>query len=81
MPNTKQNVIIFIDATGMDFSTPWKIGNLFMNRFATDEDASFEILEVVYLKELSEEILYSTSGGKYDRIFREKIGPELECLN
>ena len=32
------------------FETPSKIGNLFMNRFAIDEDGCNEILKIYYLK-------------------------------
>jgi len=41
-----QKIILFIDHSDYAFETPVKIGNLFINRFAIDEDASFEILEI-----------------------------------
>ena len=41
-----QKIILFIDPSDYAFETPVKIGNLFINRFAIDEDASFEILEI-----------------------------------
>ena len=35
------------------FDTPFKIGNLFMNRFAVDEDAASEVLKTFELEKFS----------------------------
>ena len=45
-----QKFLFFIDPTEHGFETPLKIGNLFMNRFAVDEDAASEILKIFELE-------------------------------
>ena len=42
-------IVLFIEPSDDAFSTPEKIGHLFMNRFAVDEDASCEVLNVLTL--------------------------------
>ena len=44
-----QKIVLFIDPSEEAWQTPSKIGNLFMNRFAVDEDAAFEILKIFEL--------------------------------
>ena len=44
-----QKIILFIEPNDRAFYTPVKIGNLFMNRFAIDEDASAEFLNIFEL--------------------------------
>ena len=44
-----QKIILFIEPNDDTFFTPCKIGHLFMNRFAIDEDAGSEILKVLEL--------------------------------
>ena len=44
-----QNIIIFIEPPDHKWSYPFKIANLYMNRFAIDEDAAFEIRDVIIL--------------------------------
>ena len=44
-----QKIVVFIEPIDELFFTPLKIGNLFMNRFAVDEDAAFEILKIFEL--------------------------------
>ena len=39
-----------IRAGSVEWITPVKIGDLFMNRFAIDEDGSHEILKIYYLE-------------------------------
>ena len=45
-----QNIVLFFEPSGEEFVTPLKIGNLFMNRFAVDEDAASEILKTFELE-------------------------------
>ena len=45
MPKVMQKVVLFIEPSDDAFMTPEKIGQLFMNRIAVDEDASFKILD------------------------------------
>ena len=39
-------IVLFIESNHAAFETPEKIGHLIMNRFAVDEDASFEIFNI-----------------------------------
>ena len=48
-----QKIVLFIEPNDNAFETPLKIGNLFMNRFAVDEDASSEILKIFELEKVS----------------------------
>ena len=48
-----QNIVIFIELTKRKYSEPSKIGNLFINRFIIDEEASSEILKVFELDEVN----------------------------
>ena len=45
-----QKIVLFIEPTEDAWGTPFKIGNLFMNRFAVDEDAASEILKIYELE-------------------------------
>ena len=55
----KQKIILFIEQNDEDQKSPTSIGNLYMNKFAIDEDAADEILNIYDLKQckrhLSEE--------------------------
>ena len=44
-----QKIVLFIEPNDDEFMTPSKIGHLFMNRFAIDEDPGFEIVKVLEL--------------------------------
>ena len=48
-----QKIVLFIEPNDDAFWTPLKIGHLFINRFAIDEDAGFEIVEVLELEKTS----------------------------
>ena len=50
-------IIFFIEPPYHEFHTPSKIANMFMNRCAIDEDASFEILKIF---ELSKSVSYNS---------------------
>ena len=41
-----QKIVLFIEPTEEAYFTPLKIGNLFMNRFAIEENDSSEILKI-----------------------------------
>jgi len=41
-----QKIVLFIEPSDCAYEEPEKIGNLFMNRFAINEDASAEILKI-----------------------------------
>ena len=51
-----QKIVLFIEPTVELCLTPLKIGNLFMNRFAVDEDAASEILKIFELEKTSLEM-------------------------
>ena len=46
MSKIKHKIVVFIEPNDNAYKTPLKIGNLFMNRFAVDEDAASEILNI-----------------------------------
>ena len=43
-----QKIVLLIEPAAEAWTTPSKIGNLFMNRFAIGEDAKNEILKIYY---------------------------------
>ena len=49
MSKLKQKIVLFIEPAEA-WEKPSKIGNLFMNRFAIDEDAKNEILKIYQLE-------------------------------
>ena len=49
MPKFMQKIILFIEPNKDSFLTPAKMGHLFMNLLAIDEDAGVEILKVLEL--------------------------------
>ena len=50
MSKLNKKIVLFIDPSDKAYLTPSKIGNLFMNRFAIDEDAKHEILKIYHLE-------------------------------
>ena len=54
----KQKVVIFVERQRVKYSTPWKIGNLFMNRIAINEDDSSEIVKICHLEKTLQDIYY-----------------------
>ena len=50
MSKNMQKIVLFIDPNDLAWFTPLKIGNLFMNRFAVDEEAASEVLKIFELK-------------------------------
>ena len=61
-----QKVILFIEPIDEEYLTPVKIGNIFMNRFAIDEDASSEILNIFELAKTSMSMSLPEES-KYDK--------------
>ena len=49
-----QKIVLFIEPSDKAHRTPLKAGHLFMNRFAIDEDAGFEIINVLELEKFVE---------------------------
>ena len=50
MSKLNQKIVLFIEPARDRCSKPSKIGNLFMNRFAIDENAKNEILKIYQLE-------------------------------
>ena len=63
-----QKIVLFIESQKEGFDTPCKIGNLFMNRFAIDEDGCDEILKIYHLE--------NTFYDYYNRRLTENEGPD-----
>ena len=57
-----QKIVLFIKPDERAYETPLKIGNLFMNRFAVDEDAAFEILKIFELGKYSNDMYDEQKG-------------------
>ena len=65
-----QKIILLVEPNDHTFMTPAKIGNIFMNRFAIDEDASSEILKIFELAKTSKEM--SMPGSENYKNFNEE---------
>ena len=50
MSKLNQKIVLFIESAAVRSRKPSKIGNLFTNRFAIDEDAKNEILKIYQLE-------------------------------
>ena len=75
MPKLMQKIVLFIEPHDDAFYTPSKIGHLFMNRFAVDEDAGFEILKVLELGQSSWEMSTPENEDFYNK--RQQKGIDL----
>ena len=64
-----QKIVLFIEPQTNEYETPFKIGNLFMNRFAIDENGCNEILGIYYLEN-------SFDDYYYNRELTENEGPD-----
>ena len=51
-----QKIVLFIEPFEARWATPLKIGNLFVNRFAVEEDAASEVLKIFELEKSSDEM-------------------------
>ena len=68
-----QKIVLFIEPQELKWSTPLKIGNLFMNRFSIDEDGSHEILKMYCLDNTFWEYYHGTLT-KNEGLDRFKLG-------
>ena len=68
-----QKIVLFIEPQDEKCDTPLKIGNLFTNRFAIDEDGSHEILKIYYLDNTFEDYFLGnlTKNEGPDRILQQ----------
>ena len=67
-----QKIVLFIEPKDDACLTPLNIGNLFMNRFAVEEDAASEVLKIFELGKTTVKISYSEFEEE-----RNKIGMDL----
>ena len=58
MSKAMQKIVLFIEQSDDAWFTPAKIAHLFMNRFGVDEDAAFEVINVLELGKTSEKMCY-----------------------
>ena len=68
-PHTRQSVamqkiVLFIEASDSDYYVPSKIGNLFINRFAIEEDAFSEILKIFELEHSTSDLVLDEGLGQ-----------------
>ena len=76
-------IVLFIEPSEDACLTPLKIGNLFMNRIAVDEDASHEILKIFELQTSTKRINdEDDSDEEFDpetEDLKVQKGKDLEC--
>ena len=75
-----QKIVLFIEPNGDAFSTPLKIGNLFMNRFAVEEYAAFEILAIFELGKTLYEMSYHKHPN-YMNFIEERKQKGMDLIN
>ena len=66
-----QKIVLFIEPCDEAYVTLLKIGNLFMNRFAVDEDAAFEVMKIFELEKTSFEM--SKLSPSFKNFIKERI--------
>ena len=66
-----QKFVLFVEPNDDAFMTPEKIGDMFMNRFAIDENASCEILKKFELGKTSLDMAWS-KGKDYKNFVEER---------
>ena len=66
-----QKIILFVEPTDDAFQTPAKIGDIFMNRFAIDENDTCEILKRLELGKTSLEMSWP-EGVIYNNFVQER---------
>ena len=74
-------IVLFIEPYDDKFYTPAKIGHLFMNKFGVDEDASFEVINILELGKTSTKMSLPKHPeySKFENERREK-GRGLVCF-
>ena len=63
---TMQKIVLFVELNDEAFIRPFKLGNLFMNRFAIDEAEGFEILKICELEKTSWKISWPKCPEYHD---------------
>ena len=80
MPKNMQKIVLFIEPFDELWMTPLKIGNLFMNRFAVEEDAASEVLKIFELEKISFEMSYP-KHPKYEKFTEERKQKGKDLIN
>ena len=75
-----QKIILFVEPIDDAFETPAKIGDIFMNRFAIDENASCEILKKFELGKSSLNMSWP-EGKNYDNFVEERHQKGMDHLS
>ena len=73
-------IVLFIEPNDDEFITPAKIGDLFMNRFGVDEDAAFEVINVLELGKTSHKMSYR-KDPEYPNFENERKEKGMGLLN
>ena len=74
MSKNTQKIVLFIEPNEDAWNTPLKIGNLFMNRFAVEEDAASEVLKIFELEKTSSKMSnpYRSEYKKFEEERKQK---------
>ena len=64
-----KNIILFIEPSKEKWQCPLNIGNIYLNRFSIDEEASFEVMGIHKLAESSEKIVHPYHKEYYQNEF------------
>ena len=64
-----QNIILFIEPTETTYYLPSKIGHLFINRFAIDEEERSEILKIFELQDKIGRLASKKGRGRLNFFF------------
>ena len=72
MSKAMQKIVLFIEQSDDAWFTPAKIAHLFMNRFGVDEDAAFEVINVLELEKISSKMSWP-KDLEYSNFENERI--------
>ena len=77
-----QDLYFFFEKSECKTRTPFKIGNSFLNRFAIEEDAAFEINAVKFLRTSNAKMAEVWNEEEYEkhskkRSFKERVDSEI----
>ena len=75
-----QKIVLFIEQNDDAFMTPSKIGHLFMNRFAVDEDPGFEIVKVLELGNTSL-AMFHPKHPEYEKFENERKQKGIDLMD
>ena len=79
MSKVMQKIVLFIEPCDEAYVTLLKIGNLFMNRFAVEEDAASEVLEIFELEKTSLK-MYNPYPSEYKKQKGMDLIIQIDCF-